>query len=151
MSSSRAGYGNLLISYKGVCIMSKFLKVKTYLENWDKATRDGDSDARPTLFDILRLFDKLLYFKYSQYDTRSKLFKDRWSKIAAANKMTLEDLRGYIIDSFCIDANPNVDFWILGYTDSGNALVKFEVNSGDRFDEVPVYIELEWDLSDDDN
>ena len=150
MSSSRAGYGNLLISYKGVCIMSKFLKVKTYLENWDKATREGDSDARPTLFDILRLFDKLLYFKYSQYDTRSKLFKEKWNKIAAANKMTLEDLRGYIIDSFCIDSNPNVDFWVLGYTDSGNALVKFEVNSGDRFDEVPVYIELEWDLSDDD-
>ena len=130
--------------------MSKFLKVKTYLENWDKATRECDSDARPTLFDILRLFDKLLYFKYSQYDTRSKLFKDRWSKIAEANNMTLEDLRGYIIDSFCIDSNPNVDFWVLGYTDSGNALVKFEVNSGDRFDEVPVYIELEWDLSDDD-
>ena len=131
--------------------MSKFLKVKTYLENWDKATRECDSDARPTLFDILRLFDKLLYFKYSQYDTSSKLFKDRWNKIATANKMTLEDLRGYIIDSFCIDSNPNVDFWVLGYTDSGNALVKFEVNSGDRFDEVPVYIELEWDLSDDDN
>ena len=131
--------------------MSKFLKVKTYLENWDKATRDGDSDSRPTLFDILRLFDKLLYFKYSQYDTRSKLFKEKWSRIAAANKMTLEDLRGYIIDSFCIDSNPNVDFWVMGYTDSGNALVKFEVNSGDRFDEVPVYIELEWDLSDDDN
>ena len=131
--------------------MSKFLKVRTYLENWDKATRDGKSDARPTLFDILRLFDKLIYLKYSQYDTRSKLFKERWNKIAAANKMTLEDLRGYIIDSFCIDSNPNVDFWVLGYTDSGNALVKFEVNSGDRFDEVPVYIELEWDLSDDDN
>ena len=131
--------------------MSKFLKVKTYLENWDKATRECDSDARPTLFDILRLFDKLLYFKYSQYDTRSKLFKDRWNGIAAANKMTLEDLRGYIIDSFCIDSNPNVDFWVMGYTDSGNALVKFEVNSGDRFDEVPVYIELEWDLSDDDD
>ena len=131
--------------------MSKFLKVRTYLENWDKATRDGKSDARPTLFDILRLFDKLIYLKYSQYDTRSKLFKERWNKIAAANKMTLEDLRGYIIDSFCIDSNPNVDFWVIGYTDSGNALVKFEVNSGDRFDEVPVYIELEWDLSDDDN
>ena len=130
--------------------MSKFLRVKTYLENWDKATRECDSDARPTLFDILRLFDKLLYFKYSQYDTRSKLFKDRWNKIATANKMTLEDLRGYIIDSFCIDANPKVDFWVMGYTDSGNALVKFEVNSGERFDEVPVYIELEWDLSDDD-
>ena len=130
--------------------MSKFLKVKTYLENWDKATREVDSDARPTLFDILRLFDKLLYFKYSQYDTRSKLFKEKWNRIAAANKMTLEDLRGYIIDSFCIDANPKVDFWVMGYTDSGNALVKFEVNSGDRFDEVPVYIELEWDLSDDD-
>ena len=130
--------------------MSKFLKVKTYLENWDKATREDDSDARPTLFDILRLFDKLLYFKYSQYDTRSKLFKERWSGIAAANNMTLEDLRGYIIDSFCIDANPKVDFWVMGYTDSGNALVKFEVNSGERFDEVPVYIELEWDLSDDD-
>ena len=130
--------------------MSKFLKVKTYLENWDNATREGNSDARPTLFDILRLFDKLLYFKYSQYDTRSKLFKERWNGIAAANKMTLEDLRGYIIDSFCIDSNPNVDFWVTGYTDSGNALVKFEVNSGDRFDEVPVYIELEWDLSDDD-
>ena len=130
--------------------MSKFFLVITYLENWDKSTREGDSDARPTLFDILRLFDKLLYFKYSQYDTRNKLFKDRWSKIAAANKMTLEDLRGYIIDSFCIDANPKVDFWVTGYTDSGNALVKFEVNSGDRFDEVPVYIELEWDLSDDD-
>ena len=130
--------------------MSKFLKVKTYLENWDKATREDDSDARPTLFDILRLFDKLLYFKYSQYDTRSKLFKDKWNKIATANKMTLEDLRGYIIDSFCIDSNPKVDFWVMGYTDSGNALVKFEVNSGDRFDEVPVYIELEWDLSDDD-
>ena len=131
--------------------MSKFLKVKTYLENWDKATREGYSDARPTLFDILRLFDKLLYFKYSQYDTRSKLFKDKWNKIATANNMTLEDLRGYIIDSFCIDSNPNVDFWVMGYTDSGNALVKFEVNSGDRFDEVPVYIELEWDLSDDDD
>ena len=131
--------------------MSKFLKVRTYLENWDKATRDGKSDARPTLFDILRLFDKLIYLKYSQYDTSSKLFKERWNKIAAANKMTLEDLRGYIIDSFCIDANPKVDFWVIGYTDSGNALVKFEVNSGDRFDEVPVYIELEWDLSDDDN
>ena len=131
--------------------MSKFLKVRTYLENWDKATRDGKSDARPTLFDILRLFDKLIYLKYSQYDTRSKLFKERWNKIAEANKMTLEDLRGYIIDSFCIDANPKVDFWVIGYTDSGNALVKFEVNSGDRFDEVPVYIELEWDLSDDDN
>ena len=131
--------------------MSKFLKVKTYLENWDKATRDGDSDARPTLFDVLRLFEKLPYFKYSQYDTSSKLFKERWNKIATANKMTLEDLRGYIIDSFCIDSNPNVDFWVMGYTDSGNALVKFEVNSGDRFDEVPVYIELEWDLSDDDN
>lgn len=130
--------------------MSKFLPIRSYLENWDKATREGISDARPTLFDILRLFDKLLCFKYSQYDTRSKLFKDRWSKIAAANKMTLEDLRGYIIDSFCIDANPKVDFWVMGYTDSGNALVKFEVNSGDRFDEVPVYIELEWDLSDDD-
>lgn len=130
--------------------MSKFLKVKTYLENWDKATRECDSDARPTLFDILRLFDKLLYFKYSQYDTRSKIFKDKWNKIADANKMTLEDLRGYIIDSFCIDANPKVDFWVMGYTDSGNALVKFEVNSGERFDEVPVYIELEWDLSDDD-
>ena len=130
--------------------MSKLLKVKTYLENWDKATREDDSDARPTLFDILRLFDKLLYFKYSQYDTRSKLFKERWSGIAAANNMTLEDLRGYIIDSFCIDANPKVDFWVMGYTDSGNALVKFEVNSGERFDEVPVYIELEWDLSDDD-
>ena len=39
---------------------------------------------------------------------------------------------------------------VLGETDLGNALVKFEVNSGDRFDEVPVYIELEWDLSDDD-
>ena len=129
--------------------MSKFLKVKTYLENWDKATRECDSDARPTLFDILRLFDKLLYFKYSQYDTRSKLFKDKWNKIATANNMTLEDLRGYIIDSFCIDSNPNVDFWVMSYTDSGNALVKFEVNSGDRFDEVPVYIELEWDLSDD--
>ena len=131
--------------------MSKFLKVRTYLENWDKATRDGKSDARPTLFDILRLFDKLIYLKYSQYDTSSKLFKERWNKIATANKMTLEDLRGYIIDSFCIDANPKVDFWVIGYTDSGNALVKFEVNSGDRFDEVPVYIELEWDLSDDDN
>ena len=130
--------------------MSKFLKVKTYLENWDNATREGNSDARPTLFGILRLFEKLPYFKYSQYDTRSKLFKERWNGIAAANKMTLEDLRGYIIDSFCIDSNPNVDFWVTGYTDSGNALVKFEVNSGDRFDEVPVYIELEWDLSDDD-
>lgn len=130
--------------------MSKFLQIKTYLENWDKATRECDSDARPTLFDILRLFEKLPYFKYSQYDTSNSLFKGRWNKIAAANKMTLEDLRGYIIDSFCIDSNPNVDFWVLGYTDSGNALVKFEVNSGDRFDEVPVYIELEWDLSDDD-
>ena len=130
--------------------MSKFLKIKTYLENWDKATRECDSDARPTLFDILRLFDKLLYFKYSQYDTRSKLFKDKWNKIATANNMTLEDLRGYIIDSFCIDSNPNVDFWVMGYTDSGNALVKFEVNRGYRFDEIPVYIELEWDLSDDD-
>ena len=120
------------------------------MENWDKATRDGDSDARPTLFDVLRLFEKLTYFKYSQYDTRNKLFKERWNEIATANKMKLEDLRGYIIDSFSIDANPNVDFWVMGYNDSGNALVKFEVNSGDRFDEVPVYIELEWDLSDDD-
>lgn len=130
--------------------MSKFLKVKTYLENWDKATRECDYDARPTLFDVLRLFEKLPYFKYSQYDINKSRIKDEWKSIAAANNMTLEDLRGYIIDSFCIDANPNVDFWVMGYTDSGNALVKFEVNSGDRFDEVPVYLELEWDLSDDD-
>lgn len=130
--------------------MSKFLPIKIYLENWDKATRYGNSDARPTLFDILRLFEKLPYFKYSQYDIRNSRFKDRWNKIVAANGMTFEDLRGYIIDSFCIDGDPNVDFWVTGYTDSGNALVKFEVNSGDRYDEVPVYLELEWDLSDDD-
>ena len=129
--------------------MSKFLQIKTYLENWDKATRECDSDARPTLFDVLRLFEKLPYFKYSQYDIRSSLFKERWNEIAAANNMTFEDLRGYIVDAFCIDGNPNIDFLVTGYTDSGNALVKFEVNSGDRFDEVPVYIELEWDLSDD--
>ena len=130
--------------------MSKFLPIRSYLENWDRATRDGDSDTRPTLFDILRLFEKLPYFKYSQYDIRNSLFKDRWNDIATENDMTFEDLRGYIVDAFCIDANPNVDFWVMCYNDSGNALVKFEVNSGDRFDEVPVYIELEWDLSDDD-
>ena len=129
--------------------MSKFLQIKTYLENWDKATREGDFDARPTLFDILRLFEKLPYFKYSQYDIRNSLFKERWNEIAASNNMTFEDLRGYIVDAFCIDGNPNTDFWVIGYNDSGNAIVKFEVNNGDRFDEVPVYIEFEWDLSDD--
>lgn len=133
----------------GGSIMSKFLPIRYYLENWDKATREGDSDARPTLFDVLRLFEKLPYFKYSQYDIHNSLFKERWNDIATENDMTFEDLRGYIIDSFCIDANPNIDFWVIGYTDSGNAFVKFEVNSGDRFDEVPVYIDLEWDLSDD--
>lgn len=130
--------------------MSKFLPIRSYLENWDKATREGNSDVRPTLFDVLRLFEKLPYFKYSQYDIRNSLSKDRWNDIAAENGMTFEDLRGYIVDAFCIDCNPNIDFWLIGYNDSGNALVKFEVNSGDRFDEVPVYIELEWDLSDDD-
>lgn len=130
--------------------MSKFLPIKIYLENWDKATRNNDSYARPTLFEVLRLFEKLPYFKYSQYNINESRIKDKWNDIAAANNMTFEDLRGYIVDAFCIDGDPNIDFWVIGYTDSGNALVKFEVSNGDRFDEVPVYIELEWDLSDDD-
>ena len=129
--------------------MSKFLKVKTYLENWDKATREGDSDARPTLFDILRLFEKLPYFKYSQYDINKSRIKDEWKSIAAANNMTFEELRGYIVDAFCIDGNPNINFFITGYANPETARVRFEISNGDRFDEVPVYIELEWDLSDD--
>lgn len=131
--------------------MSKFLKVKTYLENWDKATREGDSDARPTLFDILRLFEKLPYFKYSQYDINKSRIKDEWKSIAAANNMTFEELRGYIVDAFCIDGNPNINFFITGYANPETARVRFEISNGDRFDEVPVYIELEWDLSDDDD
>lgn len=130
--------------------MSKFLKVKTYLENWDKATREGDSDARPTLFDILRLFEKLPYFKYSQYDINKSSIKDEWKSIAAANNMTFEELRGYIVDAFCIDGNPNINFFITGYANPETARVRFEISNGDRFDEVPVYLELEWDLSDDD-
>ena len=130
--------------------MSKFLKVKTYLENWDKATREGDSDARPTLFDVLRLFEKLPYFKYSQYDINKSRIKDEWRSIAAANNMTFEELRGYIVDAFCIDGNPNINFFITGYANPETARVRFEISNGDRFDEVPVYIELEWDLSDDD-
>lgn len=130
--------------------MSKFLKVKTYLENWDKATREGDSDARPTLFDVLRLFEKLPYFKYSQYDINKSRIKDEWKSIAAANNMTFEELRGYIVDAFCIDGNPNINFFITGYANPETARVRFEISNGDRFDEVPVYIELEWDLSDDD-
>ena len=129
--------------------MSKFLKVKTYLENWDKATREGDSDARPTLFDILRLFEKLPYFKYSQYDINKSSIKDEWKSIAAANNMTFEELRGYIVDAFCIDGNPNINFFITGYANPETARVRFEISNGDRFDEVPVYLELEWDLSDD--
>ena len=130
--------------------MSKFLKVKTYLENWDKATREGNSDARPTLFDILRLFEKLPYFKYSQYDINKSRIKDEWRSIAAANNMTFEELRGYIVDAFCIDGDPNIDFFITGYANPETARVRFEISNGDRFDEIPVYLELEWDLSDDD-
>ena len=130
--------------------MSKFLKVKTYLENWDKATREGDSDARPTLFDVLRLFEKLPYFKYSQYEFNKSRIKDEWKSIAAANNMTFEELRGYIVDAFCIDGNPNINFFITGYANPETARVRFEISNGDRFDEIPVYIELEWDLSDDD-
>ena len=130
--------------------MSKFLKVKTYLENWDKATRECDSDARPTLFDVLRLFEKLPYFKYSQYDINKSRIKDEWKSIAAANNMTFEELRGYIVDAFCIDGNPNINFFITGYANPETARVRFEISNGDRFDEVPVYLELEWDLSDDD-
>lgn len=130
--------------------MSKFLKVKTYLENWDKATREGDSDARPTLFEVLRLFEKLPYFKYSQYDINKSRIKDEWRSIAAANNMTFEELRGYIVDAFCIDGDPNIDFFITGYANPETARVRFEISNGDRFDEIPVYIELEWDLSDDD-
>lgn len=129
--------------------MSKFLKVKTYLENWDKATRECDSDARPTLFDVLRLFEKLPYFKYSQYDINKSRIKDEWKSIAAANNMTFEELRGYIVDAFCIDGNPNINFFITGYANPETARVRFEISNGDRFDEVPVYLELEWDLSDD--
>lgn len=130
--------------------MSKFLKVKTYLENWDKATRNNDSDARPTLFEVLRLFEKLPYFKYSQYDINKSRIKDEWKSIAAANNMTFEELRGYIVDAFCIDGNPNINFFITGYANPETARVRFEISNGDRFDEVPVYLELEWDLSDDD-
>lgn len=130
--------------------MSKFLKVKTYLENWDKATRNNDSDARPTLFEVLRLFEKLPYFKYSQYDINKSRIKDEWRSIAAANNMTFEELRGYIVDAFCIDGDPNIDFFITGYANPETARVRFEISNGDRFDEIPVYIELEWDLSDDD-
>lgn len=129
--------------------MSKFLKVKTYLENWDKATREGDSDARPTLFEVLRLFEKLPYFKYSQYDINKSRIKDEWRSIAAANNMTFEELRGYIVDAFCIDGDPNIDFFITGYANPETARVRFEISNGDRFDEIPVYLELEWDLSDD--
>lgn len=129
--------------------MSKFLKVKTYLENWDKATREGNSDARPTLFEVLRLFEKLPYFKYSQYDINKSRIKDEWRSIAAANNMTFEELRGYIVDAFCIDGDPNIDFFITGYANPETARVRFEISNGDRFDEIPVYLELEWDLSDD--
>lgn len=130
--------------------MSKFLKVKTYLENWDKATREGNSDARPTLFEVLRLFEKLPYFKYSQYDINKSRIKDEWRSIAAANNMTFEELRGYIVDAFCIDGDPNIDFFITGYANPETARVRFEISNGDRFDEIPIYLELEWDLSDDD-
>lgn len=129
--------------------MSKFLKVKTYLENWDKATRECDYDARPTLFDVLRLFEKLPYFKYLQYDINKSRIKDEWKSIAAANNMTFEELRGYIVDAFCIDGNPNINFFITGYANPETARVRFEISNGDRFDEVQVYLELEWDLSDD--
>lgn len=130
--------------------MSKFLPIKIYLENWDKATRNNDSDARPTLFEVLRLFEKLPYFKYSQYDINKSRIKDEWRSIAAANNMTFEELRGYIVDAFCIDGDPNIDFFITGYANPETARVRFEISNGDRFDEIPVYLELEWDLSDDD-
>lgn len=130
--------------------MSKFLPIKIYLENWDKATRDNDLDARPTLFEVLRLFEKLPYFKYSQYDINKSRIKDEWRSIAAANNMTFEELRGYIVDAFCIDGDPNIDFFITGYANPETARVRFEISNGDRFDEIPVYLELEWDLSDDD-
>ena len=129
--------------------MSKFLPIRIYLENWDKATRNNDSDARPTLFEVLRLFEKLPYFKYSQYDINKSRIKDEWRSIAAANNMTFEELRGYIVDAFCIDGDPNIDFFITGYANPETARVRFEISNGDRFDEVPVYLELEWDLSDD--
>lgn len=129
--------------------MSKFLPIKIYLENWDKATRNNDSDARPTLFEVLRLFEKLPYFKYSQYDINKSRIKDEWRSIAAANNMTFEELRGYIVDAFCIDGDPNIDFFITGYANPETARVRFEISNGDRFDEIPVYLELEWDLSDD--
>lgn len=129
--------------------MSKFLPIRIYLENWDKATRNNDSDARPTLFEVLRLFEKLPYFKYSQYDINKSRIKDEWRSIAAANNMTFEELRGYIVDAFCIDGDPNIDFFITGYANPETARVRFEISNGDRFDEIPVYIELEWDLSDD--
>lgn len=130
--------------------MSKFLPIKVYLENWDKATRNNDSDARPTLFEVLRLFEKLPYFKYSQYDINKSRIKDEWRSIAAANNMTFEELRGYIVDAFCIDGDPNINFFITGYANPETARVRFEISNGDRFDEIPVYLELEWDLSDDD-
>ena len=63
--------------------------------------------------------------------------------------MTFEELRGYIVDAFCIDGNPNINFFITGYANPETARVRFEISNGDRFDEVPVYLELEWDLSDD--
>src|SRR5574344_175243 len=129
--------------------MSKFLPIRSYLENWNKATREGDSDARPTLFEVLRLFEKLPYFKYSQYDINKSRIKDEWRSIAAANNMTFEELRGYIVDAFCIDGNPNIDFFITGYANPETARVRFEISNGDRFDEIPIYLELEWDLSDD--
>lgn len=129
--------------------MSKFLPTRIYLENWDKATRNNDSDARPTLFEVLRLFEKLPYFKYSQYDINKSRIKDEWRSIAAANNMTFEELRGYIVDAFCIDGDPNIDFFITGYANHETARVRFEISNGDRFDEIPVYLELEWDLSDD--
>lgn len=129
--------------------MSKFLPIRIYLENWDKATRNNDSDARPTLFEVLRLFEKLPYFKYSQYDINKSRIKDEWRSIAAANNMTFEELRGYIVDAFCIDGDPNIDFFITGYANPETARVRFEISNGDRFDEIPVYLELEWDLSDD--
>lgn len=130
--------------------MSKFLPIKVYLENWDKATRNNDLDARPTLFEVLRLFEKLPYFKYSQYDINKSRIKDEWRSIATANNMTFEELRGYIVDAFCIDGDPNIDFFITGYANPETARVRFEISNGDRFDEIPVYLELEWDLSDDD-
>ena len=129
--------------------MSKFLPIRIYLENWDKATRNNDSDARPTLFEVLRLFEKLPYFKYSQYDINKSRIKDEWRSIAAANNMTFEELRGYIVDAFCIDGDPNIDFFITGYANPETARVRLEISNGDRFDEIPVYLELEWDLSDD--